>query len=163
MVKSMDTSRPRVRMAGTDRREQLLDVARAIVHENGFHAVTVEAVARNAGISRPVVYGHFEDLDRLLEQMVVRESRRALAQLRQVLPPAGAAGGRGDRPAAWAPRPRPAAGGTVRGPGFHAGGGTRPSIGRRSESTLTVDPPPAGVPVVASVRSATMPSASAGT
>lgn len=92
MVKSMQISRPRARMAGTDRREQLLDVARAIVHEHGFHAVTVEAVARSAGISRPVVYAHFEDLDRLLEEMVARESRRALAQLRQVLPPAGAAG-----------------------------------------------------------------------
>ena len=30
--------------------------------ERGFHAVSIEAVARGAGITRPIVYGHFDDL-----------------------------------------------------------------------------------------------------
>lgn len=78
----------RVRMSAGERREQLLDTTKAIVGEQGFHAVSIEAVARRAGITRPVVYGHFGDLERLLEAMIERESARALQQLAAVLPEA---------------------------------------------------------------------------
>ena len=74
------------RMSGDERREQLLDVTKEIVGERGFHAVSIEAVARRAGITRPIVYGHFGDLAGLLEAMVTRESRRSLAQLAEILP-----------------------------------------------------------------------------
>jgi AcrR family transcriptional regulator len=70
-----------MRMTAEQRRQQLLDATKAIVLRDGFHAVSIEAVARAAGITRPVVYGHFEDLGGLLEALVVRESRRALEQL----------------------------------------------------------------------------------
>ena len=78
----------RTRMPAADRRRQLLDAAKGIVDEHGFHAVTVESVARAAGITRPIVYGHFGDLESLLEALVERESARALSQLRDVLRPA---------------------------------------------------------------------------
>jgi AcrR family transcriptional regulator len=74
------------RMTAGERREQLLDVTKEIVDRDGFHAVSIEAVARAAGITRPVVYGHFEDLPRLLEALVRREGARALSQLATVLP-----------------------------------------------------------------------------
>ena len=75
-------------MSAAERREQLLDTTKAIVGEQGFHAVSIEAVARRAGITRPVVYGHFGDLETLLEAMIERESARALKQLAAVLPEA---------------------------------------------------------------------------
>jgi AcrR family transcriptional regulator len=77
---------PATRMQARERREQLLDATKTIVAERGFHAVSIEAVAREAGISRPIVYGHFRDLAGLLDALVVRESLRALAQLETVLP-----------------------------------------------------------------------------
>ena len=77
---------PAVRMQAQERREQLLDVTKAIVADRGFHAVSIEAVAREAGITRPIVYGHFHDLPGLLEALIERESARALAQLVTVLP-----------------------------------------------------------------------------
>ena len=80
------------RMSADQRREQLLDVTKTIVAERGFHAVSIEAVARQAGITRPVVYGHFKDLAGLLEALVERESERALGQLAGVLPHDLAAG-----------------------------------------------------------------------
>jgi AcrR family transcriptional regulator len=80
------TQRPRTRLSGAERREQLLDATKQIVGEQGFHAVSIEAVARRAGITRPVVYGHFGDLQGLLEAMVDREGARALAQLAEILP-----------------------------------------------------------------------------
>jgi AcrR family transcriptional regulator len=77
----------RTRMTAAERREQLLDVTKALVGEQGFHAVSIEAVARRAGITRPIVYGHFRDLGGLLRALLERESARALTQLAALLPP----------------------------------------------------------------------------
>jgi AcrR family transcriptional regulator len=73
-------------MTAEQRRGQLLEVTEAIVGEQGFHAVTIEAVARRAGVTRPVVYGHFGDLEHLLAALVDREEERAIAQLTAILP-----------------------------------------------------------------------------
>ena len=75
-------------MSAEQRREQLLDVTKAIVDELGFHAVSIEAVARQAGISRPIVYGHFGDLAGLLEALIEREAARAIGQLEAFMPQA---------------------------------------------------------------------------
>src|SRR3712207_7623278 len=77
-----------VRLTADERREQLLDATKAIAAKRGFHAVSIEAVAREAGITRPIVYGHFRDLSKLLEALVEREGVRALGQLAEVLTPA---------------------------------------------------------------------------
>lgn len=69
------------RMTGSERREQLLEVTTRIAAEQGFPAVSIEAVARRAGISRPIVYEHFGDLPGLLEAVVERETSRALSQV----------------------------------------------------------------------------------
>src|SRR3954447_9488196 len=74
------------RMPAGERREQLLDATKAIVSRDGFHAVSIEAVARAAGVSRPIVYGHFDDLPGLLEALVDRDGARALGRLAEVLP-----------------------------------------------------------------------------
>ena len=74
------------RMAAEDRRAQILEVTKEIVGECGFHAVTIEAVARRAGVSRPVIYEHFGDLTGLLDALVDLFSHDALAQLAAVLP-----------------------------------------------------------------------------
>jgi AcrR family transcriptional regulator len=75
-----------IRMNAAQRREQLLDATKAIIDRAGFYAVSIEAVAREAGITRPVVYGHFHDLTGLLDALVEREAARALDQLQSVLP-----------------------------------------------------------------------------
>ena len=68
-------------MTASARREQLLDVTTEIVSEQGFQAVSIQSVARRAGISRPIVYEHFGDLTGLLEAVVEREMARAVAQI----------------------------------------------------------------------------------
>jgi AcrR family transcriptional regulator len=83
---------PKPRLSAAERREQLLDVTKELVGEQGFHGVSIEGIARRAGITRPVVYAHFDDLDALLEAMLQREALRALTQLETILPgelPAG--------------------------------------------------------------------------
>jgi AcrR family transcriptional regulator len=69
-----------------ERREQLLDAALALINESGYAAVSMEAVARRAAVSRPVVYGAFANLERLLADLLAREQERAEAGLGRVVP-----------------------------------------------------------------------------
>lgn len=68
-------------MRAPARREQLLDVTTALAVEDGFHAITIEAVAARAGVTRALVYQHFASLDHLLEAVIEREMTRARAQV----------------------------------------------------------------------------------
>ena len=74
------------RLPPEQRREQLLDAALGLIIERGYAGVSIEAVARVAGVTRPVVYDHFPNLGRLLHALVEREERCALAQLEEVVP-----------------------------------------------------------------------------
>ncbi len=74
------------RLTGPQRREQILDVTKAMVGERGFHSVSIDAVARRAGITRPVVYGHFDNKAGLLQALVEREGAHAVGQLVKLLP-----------------------------------------------------------------------------
>lgn len=76
----------RTRLPAAARREQILDATKAIAVDRGFHAVSIDAVARAAGISRPIVYDHFHDLPGLLEALIERETVRSREQLAAVLP-----------------------------------------------------------------------------
>nr|WP_300151323.1 TetR/AcrR family transcriptional regulator [Propionicimonas sp.] len=67
--------RSRVRMAGAERREQLIDVARALFAERGLEGTSVEEIAAHAGVSKPVVYEHFGGKEGLYAVVVDREVR----------------------------------------------------------------------------------------
>ena len=75
---------PRTRSA--DRRQQLLDTTLDIVVERGFHALTIEAVAQGAGVTRPIVYKQFDDLPGLVRALIDREEDRAISQLARAIP-----------------------------------------------------------------------------
>ncbi len=68
-------------MSAAARREQLLDVTTRVVDERGFHALSIETVAREAGVTRPLIYQHYPDLNSLLEAVIEREMSRAHSQL----------------------------------------------------------------------------------
>jgi AcrR family transcriptional regulator len=56
-------------MRAPERRAQLLDVARRVFGTSGFHAVSMETVAKEAGVTKPILYDHFpskKDLYRAL-------------------------------------------------------------------------------------------------
>jgi AcrR family transcriptional regulator len=73
-------------MAPAERREQLMDAALRVVVEQGYEGVSIEAIARAAGVTRPVIYDHFPNLGTLLQALIGREERIALDQLARVLP-----------------------------------------------------------------------------
>jgi AcrR family transcriptional regulator len=69
------------RLSAPARREQLLDVTARLVAERGFHAISIEAVSAQAGVTRALVYNHFRDLRELLAAVIERETSRAVAQV----------------------------------------------------------------------------------
>ena len=46
-------------MRAPERRAQLLEVARRVFGTSGFHAVSMETVAKEAGVTKPILYDHF--------------------------------------------------------------------------------------------------------
>ena len=74
------------RLPAAERAEQLLDAALEIALDRGFHAVTIDGVARAAGVTRPVVYGLYADRGALLTALLDRSEQRALSQLSDALP-----------------------------------------------------------------------------
>jgi AcrR family transcriptional regulator len=73
-------------MPPEQRREHLIDAALEVILERGYAGVSIEAIAREAGITRPVVYDHFPNLNRLLHAVIEREEQIAVAQLAEVVP-----------------------------------------------------------------------------
>jgi AcrR family transcriptional regulator len=73
------------RLQPHERRRQLLDAALEVAEADGFDAVTVAAVVKRAGVTRPVLYDLFGDLDGLLLALIEREEERALAVLAEVV------------------------------------------------------------------------------
>ncbi|MFP5077898.1 TetR/AcrR family transcriptional regulator [Rhizobium sp. YIM 134829] len=57
---------PSKRLTRDERRRQLLDVALVIVREEGADRLTLGHLAVRAGVSKPVVYDHFETRSALL-------------------------------------------------------------------------------------------------
>jgi len=60
-------------MTGKERREQLLDVGRALFAERGYDGTSVEEIAARAGVSKPIVYEHFGGKEGLYAVVVDRE------------------------------------------------------------------------------------------
>lgn len=74
------------RMPLEQRRDAVLDAALRLVDESGVGAVTMEAVARAAGVTKPVVYGAFSNADAVLEALIEREQGQAFGQMLALLP-----------------------------------------------------------------------------
>jgi AcrR family transcriptional regulator len=72
-------------MTGIQRRQQLLDVARALLAEKGFDATSVEEIAHRAAVSKPVVYAHFGGKEGIYAVVVDREMRHLLDRIESAL------------------------------------------------------------------------------
>ena len=74
------------RLPPGERRAQLLDAALVIIARDGYAGISIDAIAREAGVTRPVVYGVFDGLGDLLYALLDRTEQRALTQLMSALP-----------------------------------------------------------------------------
>jgi AcrR family transcriptional regulator len=78
-------TRSRIRMTGKQRREQLLDIGRALFAERGFDGASIEEIASRAGVSKPVVYEHFGGKEGLYAVVVDREMEHLLDRVTSAL------------------------------------------------------------------------------
>lgn len=58
------------RLTATDRREQLLAVAREAFARAGYHDTSMNDVAEAAGVTKPVLYQHFESKRELFQALL---------------------------------------------------------------------------------------------
>lgn len=69
-----------------ERREHLLDAALRVLARDGYDQVSIEAIANEAGVTRPVVYAAYNGLEPLLHSLLDRTERRALASAMRLMP-----------------------------------------------------------------------------
>jgi AcrR family transcriptional regulator len=72
-------------MTGKERREQLLDIGRRLFAERGLDGTSLEEIAAQAGVSKPVVYEHFGGKEGLYAVVVDREVDRFVSMATQLL------------------------------------------------------------------------------
>lgn len=73
----------RTRLSPEDRRIQLLESAKALILSKGLSSFTMEGLAREAGVSQPLVYKYFDTRLTLLQELLQRESGQFDSQLRE--------------------------------------------------------------------------------
>lgn len=72
-------------MTGPQRRQQLIEVGRALFAERGFEGTSVEEISVSAGVSKPVIYEHFGGKEGLYAVVVDREIQALLGQITTAL------------------------------------------------------------------------------
>src|SRR5205809_381101 len=81
---SSQTLEPRKRAAhlGPERRRpQVLDAALKLFLERGYEGTSMDAIARAAGVTKPVVYACFPGKDELFRALLRREEERILTEI----------------------------------------------------------------------------------
>ena len=71
------------RMRAPERRKQLLEVARKVFGGRGYHTVTMDDVARESGVTKPILYDHFpskRDLYRALLEADLANLKQRVAE-----------------------------------------------------------------------------------
>jgi AcrR family transcriptional regulator len=71
----------RTRLTGVERRNQLVQVGRAVFAEKGYEGTSVEEIAERAKISKPIIYEHFGGKEGLYAVIVDREMEYVIAQI----------------------------------------------------------------------------------
>lgn len=74
------------RLAPEERRTQLLDAALGLIIEQGYEGVSMDAIAKRAGVSKPVVYDAFGSREAFFGALLEREESRALAAIAAAMP-----------------------------------------------------------------------------
>lgn len=85
MSDSSRRKRNGTRMSGRERREQLVAIGTRLFSEKGYEATSVEEIAAQAGVSKPIVYEHFGGKEGLYAVIVDRETSTLLDSLEQAL------------------------------------------------------------------------------
>ena len=73
------------RLKKEERRQQLLDVARAIIRDEGTEMLTLGYLAEKAGVTKPITYDHFGDRKGLLITLYESFNEQQIANFQHAL------------------------------------------------------------------------------
>jgi AcrR family transcriptional regulator len=74
------------------RRPLVLDAALPLFAHDGFEAISMQAIADAAGVSKPVLYSCYDSKEELFEELVHREERKLWHMVEDSVPAADALG-----------------------------------------------------------------------
>jgi AcrR family transcriptional regulator len=72
-------------MRGPERKAQLLAVARKAFGSKGFHGVSMDDVAREAGVTKPILYDHFSSKEALYLALLDADALELEERIRSAL------------------------------------------------------------------------------
>ena len=75
----------RQRLTREERRKQLIDVAWQIIRQEGTDALTLGYLATQAGVTKPVVYDHFDSRSGLFATLYTEYDQRQTARMDEIL------------------------------------------------------------------------------
>jgi AcrR family transcriptional regulator len=76
---------PRRRLTAEERRTGILDSALAVFSESGYHASSIDDIAREAGVSKALIYEHFASKQELYADLIARNARELTQRIAAAL------------------------------------------------------------------------------
>ena len=83
---------PRKRLSGEERRAAILDSALAVFAERGYHATSIDDIAREGGVSKALIYEHFDSKQKLYEELLEQHAGELFERLAAAMEEAGDSG-----------------------------------------------------------------------
>jgi AcrR family transcriptional regulator len=75
------TAPPKRRLTGEERRTGILDAALATFSQSGYHSASIDDIAREAGVSKALIYEHFASKQELYADLIARNARELTLRL----------------------------------------------------------------------------------
>jgi AcrR family transcriptional regulator len=83
---------PRKRLSGEERRAAILESALAVFADRGYHASSIDDIAREGGISKALIYEHFSSKQQLYAELLEQHAGELFERLGAAMEEAGKAG-----------------------------------------------------------------------
>jgi AcrR family transcriptional regulator len=83
---------PRKRLTGEERRAAILEAALAVFAERGYHAASIDGIAREGGVSKALIYEHFAAKEGLYAELLERHAGELFERLAAATAEAGEGG-----------------------------------------------------------------------
>ncbi|MEA2361928.1 MAG: hypothetical protein QOD71_1073 [Thermoleophilaceae bacterium] len=80
---------PRKRLTGEERRVAILDAALAVFAERGYHASSIDDIARGGGVSKALIYEHFASKQDLYAELLEQHAGELFSALAEAISEAG--------------------------------------------------------------------------
>jgi AcrR family transcriptional regulator len=83
---------PRKRLSGEERRAAILESALAVFADRGYHASSIDDIAREGGVSKALIYEHFSSKQELYAELLEQHAGELFERLATAMDEAGTFG-----------------------------------------------------------------------